>query len=58
MRQPVWVSNNQSPLSQGVVQLICRESGSPGAQSGLAGVNARCWLKAGPVRTRTEQNDG
>ena len=25
MRQPVWVSNSQSPLSQGAVQLINRE---------------------------------
>src|SRR5258708_20984734 len=56
IRQPASVSNSQVPLSQGWVQLICIESGSPGGQSGLACLRATCCAKAGPPANT--QNEG
>ena len=49
---PSGYRTTRLPLSQGAVQLICRELGSPVGQSGLAGVKARCCL----LRPRSHQS--
>ena len=56
IRQPVWVSSSQFPVSQGVVQLISIVSGSPGGQSAFADADARSCAPAGPPTISRDAN--